>query len=63
MKFSENCINTYITEKRYSKRTESMFLNACARIYNTKVVIHDLGIDVVHLFKNADHFNLMEFTG
>ena len=40
-----------------------MFLNACARIYNTKVVIHDLGIDVAHLFKNADHFNLMAFTG
>ena len=40
-----------------------MFLNACARIYNTKVVIHDLGIYVTHLFKNADHLNLMEFTG
>ena len=49
-----------------------MFLNAFARIYNTKVVIHNSGINVadtaiscnfenpIHLFKNADHFDLIE---
>ena len=49
-----------------------MFLNAFARIYNTKVVIHSSGIDVadtaigcnfentIHLFRNADYFNLIE---
>ena len=49
-----------------------MFFNAFARIYNTKVVIQNSGIDVantaivcnfentIHLFKNADHFDLME---
>ena len=52
-----------------------MFLNAFARIYNTKVVIHNSGIDtantaigcnfddIIHLYKNADHFNLMELPG
>ena len=49
-----------------------MFLNVFARIYNTKVVIHNSGTDIantaigcnfddiIHLYKNADHFNLME---
>ena len=49
-----------------------MFLNAFARIYNTKFVSHNSGIDVantaigcnfkntIHLFKNAAYFDLME---
>ena len=49
-----------------------MFLNAFARICNIKVVIHNSGIDVantaigcrfeniIHLFKNANHFDLMQ---
>ena len=64
-------VYAYITERRYNS-TVDMFLNAFARIYNTKVVIHNSGIDVanttigcnsentIHLFKNADHFDLME---
>ena len=60
-----------ITERRLRNSTVNMFLNAFARIYNTKVVIHNSGIDVVntaigcnfeniiHLFKNEDHFDLM----
>ena len=62
-------------ERRYNNSTVDMFLNAFARIYNTKVVIHNSGKDVantaiscnfkniIHLFKNADHFNLMELPG
>ena len=61
-----------IMERRYNNSTVDMFLNAFARIHNAKVVIHISGIDVadtaigcnfdniLHLFKNADHFNLME---
>ena len=64
-------VYAYITERRYNS-TIVMFLNAFARIYNTKVVIHNFGIDVansvigcnfkntIHLFKNADHFDLMK---
>ena len=64
-------VYAYITERRYNS-TVDMFLNAFARIYNTKVVIHNSGIDVannaigfnfentIHRFKNADHFDLME---
>ena len=74
--FNENEIlrevYAYIKERRYNNSTVAMFLNAFARIYNTKVVIHNSGIDVanttigcnsentIHLFKNADHFDLME---
>ena len=62
----------YIIERRYNNSTVDMFLNAFARIHNAKVVIHISGIDVadtaigcnfdniLHLFKNADNFNLME---
>ena len=65
-------VYAYITERRYNNSTVDMFLNAFARIYNTKVVIHSSGIDVadtaigcnfentIHLFKNADYFNLIE---
>ena len=66
-------VYAYITERRYNS-TVDMFLNAFARIYNTKVVIHNSGIDVannaigfnfentIHLFKNANHFDLMELS-
>ena len=49
-----------------------MFLNVFARICNTNVVIHNSGTDVantaigcnfeniIHLFKNADHLDLIE---
>ena len=65
-------VYAYITERRCNNSTVDMFLNAFTRIYNTKVVIHNSGIDVanttigcnfentIHLFKNADHFDLME---
>ena len=65
-------VYAYIKERRYNNSTVDMFLNAFARTYNTKVVIHNSGIDVtnnaigcnlwniIHLFKNADHFKLME---
>ena len=65
-------VYAYITERRYNNSTVDMFLNVFARIYNTKVVIHNSGIDVanttigcnfeniIHLFKNADHFDLIE---
>ena len=65
-------VYAYIIERRYNNSTVDMFLNAFARIHNAKVVIHISGIDVadtaigcnfdniLHLFKNADHFNLME---
>ena len=47
-------------------------MNAFARIFNTKVVVHNSGLDlantaigfnlekIIHLFKNADYFDLME---
>ena len=65
-------VYAYIMERRYNSSTVDMFLNAIARIYNTKVVIDNSGIDVantgigcnfeniIHLFKNADHFDIME---
>ena len=65
-------VYAYIMERRYNNSTVDMFLNAFARIHNAKVVIQISGIDVantavdcnfdniLHLFKNADHFNLME---
>ena len=65
-------VHAYIIERRYNNSTVDMFLNAFARIHNAKVVIQISGIDVantavdcnfdniLHLFKNADHFNLME---
>ena len=65
-------VYAYITERRYNNSTVDMFLNAFAWIYNAKVVIHNSGIDVanttigcnlenaIHIFKNADHFDLME---
>ena len=65
-------VYAYISEKRYSNITVDIFLNVFARIYNTKVVIHNSGIDVantaigcsfeniIHLFKNANHFDLMQ---
>ena len=65
-------VYAYITERRYNNSTVDMFLNAFARIYNTKVVIHNSGIDVaitaigcnfeniIHLFQNTDHFDLMD---
>ena len=71
MKFLRE-VYVYITERRYNNSTVDMFLNALARIYNTKVVIHNSGIDVanttigcnfeniIHLFKNAGHFDLTE---
>ena len=66
-------VYAYITERRCNNSTVDMFLNAFTRIYNTKVVIHNSGIDVantaigfnfentIHLFKNADHFNADHF--
>ena len=39
-------VYAYITERRYNNSTVDMFLNAFARSYNTKVVIHNSGIDV-----------------
>ena len=65
-------VYAYIAERRYSNNTVDMFLNAFARICNIKVVIHNSGIDVantaigcnfeniIHLFNNVDHFDLME---
>ena len=65
-------VYAYITERRYNNSTVDMFLNVFARICNTNVVIHNSGIDVantasgcnfeniIHLFKNADHFDLIE---
>ena len=65
-------VYAYITERRYNNSTVDIFLNAFARIFNTKVVIHNSGIDVantaiscnfeniIHLFKNADHSDLRE---
>ena len=40
-------VYAYITERRYHNNTVDMFLNAFARIYNTKVVIHNSGIDAL----------------
>ena len=76
-KFNEDKIlrevYSYITGRRYSNSTVDVSLNAFARIYNTKVVIHNSGIDVanaaigcnfeniIHLFKNADHFDLRRY--
>ena len=39
-------VYAYITERSYNNSTVDMFLNAFARSYNTKVVIHNSRIDV-----------------
>ena len=39
-------VYAYIMERRYNNSTVDVFLNAFARSYNTKVVIHNYGIDV-----------------
>ena len=39
-------VYAYIMERRYNNSTVDVFLNAFARSYNTKVVIHNSGIDV-----------------
>ena len=41
-------VYAYIKERRYNNSTVDMFLNAFARTYNTKVVIHNSGIDVAN---------------
>lgn len=59
-------VYAYITVKRYNNSTVGMLLNAFATTYELMVVIQNSGIDVAnfenifHLFKNADHLNLME---
>ena len=65
-------VHAYITVKRYNNSTVGMLLNAFATTYELMVVIQNSGIDVAnttvgcnfenifHLFKNADHLNLME---
>ena len=50
--FNEDKISTevyaYIKERRYNNSTVDMFLNAFARIYSTKGVIHNSGINVAN---------------
>ena len=53
-------VYAHITEKRYSNSTTGMSLNAFARIYNAKVVIHNSGIDIANTtigynFENINH--------